>query len=104
MLCPLERAFFSILFFLFLPFSPSLLFLTQTTSFPPYTSFLFFGTVFMEQQFECGDHSECIEVRQDAQGRYYSQLNDIQDAFPGAARFRVEGKGILFLEDDNGQR
>lgn len=58
----------------------------------------------MEQQFECGDHLECIEVRQDAQGRYYSQLNDIQDAFPGAARFRVEGKGILFLEDDNGQR
>ncbi|KAG0020314.1 hypothetical protein BGZ82_011636 [Podila clonocystis] len=58
----------------------------------------------MEQLFECGDHSECIEVRQDAQGRYYSQLNDIQDAFPGAARFRIEGKGILFLEDDSGQR
>ncbi|KAF9205747.1 hypothetical protein BGZ59_000293 [Podila verticillata] len=58
----------------------------------------------MEQQFECGDHLECIEVRQDAQGRYYSQLNDIQDAFPGAARFRVEGKGILFLENDHGQR
>ncbi|KAF9313561.1 hypothetical protein BG003_005066 [Podila horticola] len=58
----------------------------------------------MEQQFECGDHSERIEVRKDAQGRYYSQLNDIQDAFPGASRFRIEGKGILFLEDDNGQR
>ncbi|KAF9286685.1 hypothetical protein BGZ74_001253, partial [Mortierella antarctica] len=57
-----------------------------------------------QQQFECGDHSECIEVRRDAQGRYYSQLNDIQDAFPGAARFRIEGKGILFLEDESGQR
>lgn len=57
-----------------------------------------------QQQFECGNHSECIEVRRDAQGRYYSQLNDIQDAFPGAARFRIEGKGILFLEDESGQR
>lgn len=58
----------------------------------------------MEQHFKCGDQVECIDVRQDTQGRFFSQLDDIQDTFPGAARFRVDGKIILFLQDEHGQR
>ena len=58
----------------------------------------------MEQYFKSDDQVECIAVRQDTQGRFYSQLDDIQDTFPCAARFRVDGKIILFLQDEHGQR
>ncbi|KAG0334736.1 hypothetical protein BG000_008093 [Podila horticola] len=58
----------------------------------------------MEQYFKCGDQIECIDVRQDTLGRFFSQLDDIQDTFPGTARFRVDGKNILFLQDEYGQR
>ncbi|KAF9305218.1 hypothetical protein BGZ74_010997 [Mortierella antarctica] len=58
----------------------------------------------MGQYFKCGDQIECIDVRQDAHGQFFSQLDDIQDIFHGAARFRVDGKTILFLQDEHGQR
>lgn len=58
----------------------------------------------MEQYFILGDQVECIDVRQDSQGQYYNQLNDVQDLFPTASCFRVDGKNILFLEDEHGLR
>jgi hypothetical protein len=58
----------------------------------------------MEQYFECDGQVESIPVRQDSQGNYYSQMDDIQYVFQRAARFRVDGKNILFVNDDNGQR
>ncbi|KAG0359348.1 hypothetical protein BG005_000958 [Podila minutissima] len=58
----------------------------------------------MEQHFRSGDHVERIDVRQDSQGHYFTQLDDIKDVFPQATRFRVDGKGILFLLDAQGKR
>ncbi|KFH72167.1 hypothetical protein MVEG_02458 [Podila verticillata NRRL 6337] len=60
----------------------------------------------MEQIFRCGEREEPLEVRPpEAQcNQWYNQLDDIQDAFPGAHRFRVGGRGILFLQDENGKR
>lgn len=56
------------------------------------------------QRFRHGDLIESLALRTDANGVLYSQLSDIQDFFPGAARFKVDGVNLLFLEDDNGQR
>lgn len=59
----------------------------------------------MEQYFICDGQVECIPVRQDSQGNYYNQMDDIQDIFPKAARFQVDGKNILFLiNKSNNQR
>ncbi|KAF9187493.1 hypothetical protein BGZ51_001277 [Haplosporangium sp. Z 767] len=56
------------------------------------------------QRFQFGNEVESIAVRQDATGKYYSQMDDIQDVFPNASRFKVNGIAILFLQDKNGKR
>ncbi|KAF9187481.1 hypothetical protein BGZ51_001265 [Haplosporangium sp. Z 767] len=56
------------------------------------------------QRFQFGDEVELIAVRQDATGKYYSQMDDIQDAFPNASRFKVNGIAILFLQDERKNR
>lgn len=56
------------------------------------------------QRFRHGDLVESLALRTDANGVLYSQISDIQDFFPGATRFKVDGVNLLFLEDDNGQR
>ncbi|KAG0247124.1 hypothetical protein BG011_001978, partial [Mortierella polycephala] len=55
------------------------------------------------QRFQLGNEVESIAVRQDATGKYYSQMDDIQEAFPKASRFKVNGIAILFLQDENGK-
>jgi len=58
----------------------------------------------MEQTFRCDNQEESLDVRVDTQGQYFSQLDDIQDFFPGATHFRVDGRGIFFLKDRNGRQ
>ncbi|KAF9213394.1 hypothetical protein BGZ59_005444 [Podila verticillata] len=58
----------------------------------------------MEQTFRCDYQEESLDVRVDTQGQYFSQLDDIQDFFPGATRFRVDGRRIHFLQDRNGRQ
>ncbi|KAF8925483.1 hypothetical protein BGZ58_000768 [Dissophora ornata] len=56
------------------------------------------------QRFRFGKEIEVIAVRQDATGKYYSQMDDILDLFPDAMRFRVNDISILFLQDESGKR
>ncbi|KAF9332645.1 hypothetical protein BGZ91_011622, partial [Linnemannia elongata] len=56
------------------------------------------------QRFRHGDLVESLALRTDTNGVLYSQLSDIQDFFPGAARFKIGNVNLLFLEDDSGQR
>ncbi|KAI9242261.1 MAG: hypothetical protein BYD32DRAFT_254622 [Podila humilis] len=58
----------------------------------------------MEQTFRCDYQEESLDVRVDTQGQYFSQLDDIQDFFPGATRFRVDGRRIHFLQDRIGRQ
>ncbi|KAG0371961.1 hypothetical protein BGX24_000933 [Mortierella sp. AD032] len=53
------------------------------------------------QQFRLGDEFECLAVCQDDDGTPYCQLNDIQETFPNAARFKLNGVTLNFLEDKN---
>ncbi|KAI1316794.1 hypothetical protein EDD11_009460 [Mortierella claussenii] len=58
-----------------------------------------------EQRFQFGHEVETMAVRHDVHGQYYySQLDDIQDLFPEAMRFKVNGTYILFLHDPSGKR
>jgi len=56
------------------------------------------------QRFRLGDVVESLALRTDASGTMYSQLSDIEDYFPGAIRFKVDGVNLLFLEDEYGNR
>lgn len=56
------------------------------------------------QRFRHGNLVESLALRTDTNGVLYSQLSDIQDFFPGAARFKIGNVNLLFLEDDSGQR
>ncbi|KAF9087006.1 hypothetical protein BGX29_001099 [Mortierella sp. GBA35] len=57
------------------------------------------------QRFRHGDIVESLAVRRDkTTGEHFSQLIDIQETFPDAVRFKVNGVVINFLEDENEQR
>ncbi|KAF9904218.1 hypothetical protein EC991_002921 [Linnemannia zychae] len=57
------------------------------------------------QRFRCGDLIESLALRTDANtGNLYSDISDIQDIFPGAVRFKIDGVHLLFLQDVHGQR
>ncbi|KAF9131522.1 hypothetical protein BGW39_001698 [Mortierella sp. 14UC] len=56
------------------------------------------------QLFRLGNDIESLALRMDANGTPYNQMTDIQDIFPGALRFKVNGNSILFLENQQGQR
>ncbi|CAO3572453.1 unnamed protein product [Mortierella alpina] len=56
------------------------------------------------QRFRWKDTVEVIEVRKDASGRHYSLIEDVQDLFDGAFRFKINGVSILFLQDETGKR
>ncbi|KAF9134669.1 hypothetical protein BGW39_006258 [Mortierella sp. 14UC] len=57
------------------------------------------------QQFRHGDIVESLAVRKDKiTGQFYSRLVDIQETFPDALRFKVNGVVLNFLEDENEQR
>jgi hypothetical protein len=56
------------------------------------------------QKFRLGFQVESIAVRQGANGKYYSELTDIQDTFPNASRFKVDGVTLIYLQDENGRR
>ncbi|KAF8930292.1 hypothetical protein BGZ52_001232, partial [Haplosporangium bisporale] len=57
----------------------------------------------MEQHFQFGDRMERFDVRHEANGNYFGQLDDIQDIFSEVTRFQVDGKAILFLLDERGK-
>lgn len=57
------------------------------------------------QQFRCNNETAVLAVRRDpSTGESYSDIEDIQDEFPGASKFLVDGVSILFLQDPNGRR
>lgn len=56
------------------------------------------------QRFRWHNIVEVIEVRKDASGQYYSDIEDVQDLFDGASRFKINGISILFLRDETGKR
>ncbi|KAF9139766.1 hypothetical protein BG015_001911 [Linnemannia schmuckeri] len=57
------------------------------------------------QQFRYGTTIESLAVQKDGvTGKFYSRLIDIQETFPGASRFKVDGVIINFLVDENEQR
>ncbi|KAG9072886.1 hypothetical protein KI688_000667 [Linnemannia hyalina] len=54
------------------------------------------------QRFRHADIIESLAVRKDKiTGEYYSRVIDIQETFPGAVRFKVNGVVLNFLEDEN---
>ncbi|KAG0270949.1 hypothetical protein BGZ95_001323, partial [Linnemannia exigua] len=55
----------------------------------------------LHQQFRLGDEYECLAVCQDDDGTPYCQLTDIQETFPNATRFKLNGVTLNFLEDKN---
>ncbi|OAQ36831.1 hypothetical protein K457DRAFT_131966 [Linnemannia elongata AG-77] len=56
------------------------------------------------QRFRQGDKVDLLAVRKDKNtGELYSRLTDIQNTFPSAQRFKVNGVTLNFLEDDNEQ-
>ncbi|KAF9131523.1 hypothetical protein BGW39_001699 [Mortierella sp. 14UC] len=56
------------------------------------------------QRFRQGNLVLSLAVRQDRDGRFYSQLCDVQEAFPGASLFKLEEVILNFLEDENRQK
>ncbi|KAG0070386.1 hypothetical protein BGZ90_012673 [Linnemannia elongata] len=57
------------------------------------------------QRFRHGDIIESLAVRKDRiTGEHYSRVIDIQETFPGATRFKVNGIVLNFLEDENEKR
>ncbi|KAH7059989.1 hypothetical protein BKA57DRAFT_446102 [Linnemannia elongata] len=56
------------------------------------------------QKFRLGNRVVSIAVRQAADGTYYSELTDIQDTFPIASKFKIDGITLLWLQDEQGQR
>ncbi|KAF9138704.1 hypothetical protein BGX30_008830, partial [Mortierella sp. GBA39] len=54
------------------------------------------------QRFRHGDIIESLAMRKDKiTGEHYSRVIDIQETFPGAVRFKVNGVVLNFLEDEN---
>ncbi|KAK3845765.1 MAG: hypothetical protein J3R72DRAFT_21440 [Linnemannia gamsii] len=59
----------------------------------------------LHQRFRLGNEEvEYLAVRQDDNGPPYSRLDDIQETFSGASRFKVNGITLNFLTDRNGNR
>ncbi|KAF9563264.1 hypothetical protein EC968_004961 [Mortierella alpina] len=56
------------------------------------------------QRFRWRNIVEVIEVHRDASGQHYSHIEDVQDLFEGACRFKINGISILFLRDETGKR
>ncbi|KAG0253101.1 hypothetical protein BGZ95_006409, partial [Linnemannia exigua] len=57
------------------------------------------------QRFRQGDAEELLAVRKDkTTGELYSLVIDIQETFPDALRFKVNGVVLNFLVDENEQR
>ncbi|KAF9122851.1 hypothetical protein BGW39_009460 [Mortierella sp. 14UC] len=55
------------------------------------------------QCFQHGDLVETLDVRQDEDGPPYSRLDDIEETFSGAVRFKLEGRTLNFLLDEKGK-
>lgn len=54
------------------------------------------------QQFRYGTTIESLAVQRDKiTGVFYSRLDDIQETFPGASRFKVDGVIINFLVNEH---
>ncbi|KAG0270735.1 hypothetical protein BGZ95_001589 [Linnemannia exigua] len=53
------------------------------------------------QRFRLGDEIEHLAVCQDDDGPPFSQLTDVQETFPNAVRFKLNGVTLNFLEDEN---
>ncbi|KAF9900735.1 hypothetical protein EC991_006927 [Linnemannia zychae] len=51
------------------------------------------------QRFRLGNEIECLAVREDDESPPYSRLDDIQETFPDAKRFKVNGVTLNFLTD-----
>ena len=58
----------------------------------------------LHQRFRLGDVIECLAVCQDKDGPPYSRLDDVQETFPSAIRFKLGKITINFLTDDNGNK
>lgn len=58
----------------------------------------------LHQRFRLDDVVECLAVCQGKDGLLYSRLDDIQETFPGAIRFKLGKVTINFLTDENGNR
>ncbi|KAF9155943.1 hypothetical protein BG015_007974 [Linnemannia schmuckeri] len=56
------------------------------------------------QKFRLGNQVESIAVRQAGDGTYYSELTDIQDTFPNALKFKIDGVTLVYLQDKHGNR
>lgn len=57
------------------------------------------------QQFRVGDDLvETLAVCQDGDDPPYSRLDDIQETFPGAIRFKLDGVTLNFLTDEDGKK
>ncbi|KAF9347046.1 hypothetical protein BGX26_001442 [Mortierella sp. AD094] len=56
------------------------------------------------QRFRSGEEIWSLAVQQSPDGKLYTPLDDIQDVFPGATRFTVNGTVVFPLKDENGNR
>lgn len=56
------------------------------------------------QRFRLGDIVEPLAVSQDYDDPPYSQLDDIQETFPSATRFKLDGVTLNFLADKSGKK
>ncbi|KAF9303249.1 hypothetical protein BGZ91_009157, partial [Linnemannia elongata] len=53
------------------------------------------------QRFRLHDLVLNLAIRQDDDGPPYSQLTDVQEAFPGAMLFKLDDIVLNFLEDES---
>ncbi|KAF9343287.1 hypothetical protein BGX26_005971, partial [Mortierella sp. AD094] len=54
------------------------------------------------QRFRSGEEIWPLAVQQGPGGKFYTPLDDIQDVFPGATRFTVNGTVVFPLKDEDG--
>ncbi|KAF9131525.1 hypothetical protein BGW39_001701 [Mortierella sp. 14UC] len=55
------------------------------------------------QQFRLGNDIQSLDLRRDADGTHYSEMDDIQDIFPGASRFKINGSTLSFSKTSMGR-
>ncbi|KAF9344160.1 hypothetical protein BGX26_004723 [Mortierella sp. AD094] len=54
-------------------------------------------------RFNDEDQPQSLQVQQDPNGEFYSRLKNVENIFPGAARFKVNGTFIFLLDKDGNE-